>query len=183
MAFRFDKLTIKAQEAVQRAQSLAADRGNPQIEPLHSARRAAGRERRASSARFSTRSGPTAQQLEQIVQAELGHLPKMSRRRRAARGARRCTRCSKRPNSKPTHDEGRVRLDRALAAGADRSRHQGQKRPQAQRHRRSAAAQGAASGPRQRTRDRSKPRGKIQRAARNTASTWSNGPARASSTR
>jgi ATP-dependent Clp protease ATP-binding subunit ClpB len=35
MAFRFDKLTIKAQEAVQRAQELAADRGNPQIDPLH----------------------------------------------------------------------------------------------------------------------------------------------------
>ena len=29
MAFRFDKLTIKAQEAVQRAQTLAADRGHP----------------------------------------------------------------------------------------------------------------------------------------------------------
>jgi len=35
MAFRFDKLTIKAQEAVQRAQNLAADRGNPEITPLH----------------------------------------------------------------------------------------------------------------------------------------------------
>ncbi len=35
MEFRFDKLTIKAQEAVQRAQELAADRGNPQIDPLH----------------------------------------------------------------------------------------------------------------------------------------------------
>jgi len=35
MAFRFDKLTIKAQEAVQRAQELAADRGNSQIEPIH----------------------------------------------------------------------------------------------------------------------------------------------------
>ncbi|HUE71017.1 MAG TPA: ATP-dependent chaperone ClpB [Pirellulaceae bacterium] len=35
MAFRFDKLTIKAQEAVQRAQSLAADRGNPELDPLH----------------------------------------------------------------------------------------------------------------------------------------------------
>jgi ATP-dependent Clp protease ATP-binding subunit ClpB len=34
-AFRFDKLTIKAQEAVQRAQSLAADRGNPELDPLH----------------------------------------------------------------------------------------------------------------------------------------------------
>lgn len=35
MAFRFDKLTTKAQEAVQRAQDLAADRGNPEISPLH----------------------------------------------------------------------------------------------------------------------------------------------------
>jgi ATP-dependent Clp protease ATP-binding subunit ClpB len=35
MAFRFDKLTIKAQEAVQRAQSLAADRGNSELDPLH----------------------------------------------------------------------------------------------------------------------------------------------------
>jgi ATP-dependent Clp protease ATP-binding subunit ClpB len=35
MAFRFDKLTIKAQEAVARAQSLAADRGNPEMDPLH----------------------------------------------------------------------------------------------------------------------------------------------------
>ena len=35
MAFRFDKLTVKAQEAVQRAQELAADRGNTQIDPLH----------------------------------------------------------------------------------------------------------------------------------------------------
>ncbi|MCH7752736.1 MAG: hypothetical protein IH898_11350, partial [Planctomycetes bacterium] len=35
MPFRFDKLTTKAQEAVQRAQELAADAGNPQLEPLH----------------------------------------------------------------------------------------------------------------------------------------------------
>ena len=35
MAFRFDKLTLKAQEAVSGAQSLAADHGNPQIDPLH----------------------------------------------------------------------------------------------------------------------------------------------------
>jgi ATP-dependent Clp protease ATP-binding subunit ClpB len=32
---RFDKLTVKAQEAVQAAQELAAERGHQQIEPLH----------------------------------------------------------------------------------------------------------------------------------------------------
>jgi ATP-dependent Clp protease ATP-binding subunit ClpB len=35
MAFRFDKLTIKAQEAVQNAQGLAAERGHSEIDPLH----------------------------------------------------------------------------------------------------------------------------------------------------
>ena len=35
MAFRFDKFTIKAQESVQRAVDLAADRGNPQTTPVH----------------------------------------------------------------------------------------------------------------------------------------------------
>ena len=35
MPFRFDKLTIKAQEAVARAQELAAEAGNPQMEPMH----------------------------------------------------------------------------------------------------------------------------------------------------
>ena len=35
MAFRFDKLTQKAQEAVQQAQSLAAEYGNQAVHPLH----------------------------------------------------------------------------------------------------------------------------------------------------
>src|SRR5437764_7021150 len=35
MAFRLDKLTVKSQEAVQRAQSLATDKGHPEMDPLH----------------------------------------------------------------------------------------------------------------------------------------------------
>ena len=35
MAFRFDRLTLKSQEAVQSAQSLARDRGHQRIEPMH----------------------------------------------------------------------------------------------------------------------------------------------------
>src|SRR5437016_2660238 len=35
MAFRFDKLTVRAQEAVQRAHGLAQDHGNQQLAPLH----------------------------------------------------------------------------------------------------------------------------------------------------
>ena len=35
MAFRFDKFTIKAQEAVQEAVEQAANHGNPQVSPVH----------------------------------------------------------------------------------------------------------------------------------------------------
>jgi ATP-dependent Clp protease ATP-binding subunit ClpA len=35
MPFRFDKFTVKAQEAVQAAVELAANRGNPQVTPVH----------------------------------------------------------------------------------------------------------------------------------------------------
>jgi len=35
MAFRFDKLTLKSQEAVQKAQDLARDRGQQRLEPMH----------------------------------------------------------------------------------------------------------------------------------------------------
>jgi ATP-dependent Clp protease ATP-binding subunit ClpB len=35
MAIRWDKFTVKAQEAVQRANELASEHGNPELEPLH----------------------------------------------------------------------------------------------------------------------------------------------------
>ena len=35
MAFRFDKLTLKSQEAVQRAQEIAREHQNQRLEPLH----------------------------------------------------------------------------------------------------------------------------------------------------
>src|SRR5579864_4540697 len=35
MAFRFENLTIKAQEAVQRVQALASERGHQRLEPMH----------------------------------------------------------------------------------------------------------------------------------------------------
>ena len=35
MAFRFDKLTLKSQEAVQKAQDIAKDKGHQRLEPMH----------------------------------------------------------------------------------------------------------------------------------------------------
>ena len=35
MAIRWDKLTVKAQEAVQRANDIASEYGNPELQPVH----------------------------------------------------------------------------------------------------------------------------------------------------
>jgi ATP-dependent Clp protease ATP-binding subunit ClpB len=77
MAFRFEKLTIKAQEAVARAQELAADAGNPQIEPVHLL--AALLEESDGIVRpVLDKMGANVAQLEKIVESELSHLPRSS---------------------------------------------------------------------------------------------------------
>jgi ATP-dependent Clp protease ATP-binding subunit ClpB len=77
MAFRFDKLTLKAQEAVQRAQELAADAGNPQIESLHLLS-ALLDESEGIVRPILDQIGVNQSQLRQMVSAELNHLPKTS---------------------------------------------------------------------------------------------------------
>src|SRR5436190_14355935 len=77
MAFRFDKLTVKAQEAVQRAQDLAADKGNPQIDPLHLLA-ALLAESEGVVRPIIDKIGAPRQQLEKIIDAEFNHLPKVS---------------------------------------------------------------------------------------------------------
>src|SRR4051794_6699518 len=77
MAFRFDKLTVKAQEAVQRAQELASEAGNPQMEPVHLL--AALLDETEGIVRpVLEKMGANVGQLETIVGAELKHLPRSS---------------------------------------------------------------------------------------------------------
>ena len=77
MAFRIEKLTHKAQEALQRAQELAADAGNPQIEPLHLLAGLLAEKEGVIRPVLQKMGAPVAQ-LESIVQAELAHLPRSS---------------------------------------------------------------------------------------------------------
>ena len=77
MAFRFDKLTQKAQEAVQRAQEIAADAGNPQIESLHLLAALVDEQEGIVRPLFDA-IGVNQQQLRQMITAELSHLPKAS---------------------------------------------------------------------------------------------------------
>ena len=77
MAFRFDKLTIKAQEAIQRAQELASEAGNPQMEAVHLL--AALQDETEGIVRpVLEKIGANVGQLEKIVEAEMKHLPKSS---------------------------------------------------------------------------------------------------------
>ena len=77
MAFRFDKLTIKAQEAVMQAQSMAADRGNPEIDPLHLLAALLADQEGIAGA-ILDRIGVNRGQLDRIIEAELNHAPKVS---------------------------------------------------------------------------------------------------------
>ncbi len=77
MAFRFDKLTLKAQEAVQRAEDDAQERSHSQIEPLHLL---AGllAEREGIVGAVLDKIGANRGQLQSVVEGELNHLPKIT---------------------------------------------------------------------------------------------------------
>src|SRR4051812_50085131 len=77
MAFRLDKLTVKSQEAVQRAQSLAGDKGHPEMDPLHLL--AALIEDQEGVARpILEKIGVSIPQLQRLVAAELDRKPQVS---------------------------------------------------------------------------------------------------------
>ena len=77
MTFRFDKLTIKAQEAVARAQSMAADLGHPQMDPMH-VLAALLTESDGIVDTVLDRIGANRAQLQEIIESELNHFPKVS---------------------------------------------------------------------------------------------------------
>ncbi len=77
MAFRMDKLTVKAQEAVQGAQQLAEGRGHPQLVPLHLL--ATLLEEREGIVRpLLDQLGINVAQLRTIVEADLKKLPQQT---------------------------------------------------------------------------------------------------------
>jgi ATP-dependent Clp protease ATP-binding subunit ClpB len=77
MPFRFDKFTIKSQEAVQNAVELAGSRGNPQVTPVHLLH-ALVHEREGIVRPLLEKIGTDRGHLERIIEAELSHLPKVS---------------------------------------------------------------------------------------------------------
>ena len=77
MTFRFEKLTIKGQESVGRAQTLATQFGNPQIEALHLLA-SLMEETDGIVHPLLEKIGVNLQQLSSIVESEVERLPKVS---------------------------------------------------------------------------------------------------------
>ena len=77
MNFRFDKLTVKAQEAVAAAQALAQERGHPELDSLHLLA-ALVAQRDGIVKPMLDKIGVNANQLTGLLNAELSRLPKVS---------------------------------------------------------------------------------------------------------
>ena len=77
MAFRMDKLTIKARDAVVKAQSLASEQGNPQIESIHLLASLL-EENDGIVVPIFDKIGVHKSQLAEMVQSELDRIPKAS---------------------------------------------------------------------------------------------------------
>jgi len=77
MAIRFDKLTVKAQEAIQRAQQAADDRGNSQLTAMHLLV-ALLQEGQGVVQPIVQKIGARPEQIQQAAEQELNRLPKVS---------------------------------------------------------------------------------------------------------
>lgn len=77
MAIRFDRFTVKAQEAVQRAQQIAEDKGHQQLLPLHLLKALLDEEQGIIKP-VVQRIGANLTQLNELVAGEIDRLPKVS---------------------------------------------------------------------------------------------------------
>src|SRR5579884_370997 len=77
MAIRWDKLTVKAQEAVQQANEVAAENGNPELLPVH-VLAALARDREGIVPPVLERVGANPQAIANEAQREIDRLPKVS---------------------------------------------------------------------------------------------------------
>ena len=78
MAIRWDRLTVKAQEAMQRASELASEHGNSEVVPLHLLA-ALLEDREGIVVPLLARAGAQAAALHAQVQREIGGLPKLAK--------------------------------------------------------------------------------------------------------
>ena len=121
MAIRWDKLTVKAQEAFQRANDLASEHGNPEVMPVHLLA-ALLEDREGIVAPLLTKLGVQANALQQAAMREIERLPKLGNASAQAHLADSTSKLLDEAFKKAAEPgfQRRVCLDGALAAGDDR---------------------------------------------------------------
>ena len=77
MPIRWDKFTVKAQEAVQRASQLASEHGNPELQPLHLLA-ALLEDKEGIASPILEKIGIGPQSVLNLAYAEIDRLPKVS---------------------------------------------------------------------------------------------------------
>src|SRR5689334_7065768 len=77
MAIRWDKFTVKSQEAIQQASEIASQHGNPELLPLHMLA-ALVRDREGIIAPVLTKLGANPARVEAEVMEAIDRLPKVS---------------------------------------------------------------------------------------------------------
>ena len=152
MPFRFDKLTIKAQEAVAQSQELAAGAGNPQIEPVH-----------LLAALLKEDGGIVRPVLEKIGAKfrstgndRRGRTEAFAaiQRRGAAKRRQSAFQSARRGPGRSRQHEGRLRIERASAARDHRHEVESARHTRTQCDRQEQSARRNAIGPRIAARDR-----------------------------
>ena len=159
-SFRFDKLTVKAQEAVQTAQGLADREGHQQIEPEHLLLALVEQEDGVVGALLA-KLGARAEAIRRDVQGELRRLPEGQRHVRPVHGPPAQGRLRRRVG-RDGAAQGRLLLDRAPPR-RDRpgGRGGGRPDPPAGRRHEGRALPGARRRPGLPARHRPEPRGEV----------------------
>ncbi len=149
MNFRFDKLTVKAQEAVAGAQNLAQEQGHPELDSLHLLSMLVT-QRDGIVKPILEKIGVNAGQLNGLLDSELSHLPKVTGGATPAPNQA-LQQVLQAAHARSRGHEGRVRVDRASAAGLGQDARQSaepaasQRRPRGRRPERPAARSAAAA--------------------------------------
>ena len=158
MAFRFDRLTLKSQEAVQAAQSLARERGHQRLEPMHLLSALLDPEQQVIRALLE-QLGVNPAQVKKAADEGLNALPRVTGGEQTL-GPDLASVLDARPG-RGRPDERPVRLGRAPPARPGEGQEPGAAAPRRPGHQREGDPPLAPESPRRPDRDRPEPRRQV----------------------
>ncbi len=174
MAFRFDQLTIKSQEAIQQAQALAQERNHQRLEPIHLLAALLDPEQQVVRSLLS-QLGVNPAQILKAAEEGLNSLPKVTGGEQSI--GPELNQVLETAAAEADADEGPVRLGRAPAAGPGEGQEPGPGAARRPGDHRQGDPPGAPESPRRPAGHRPDPRGQVPGARAATAATSSSSPA------